>query len=163
MRIRKTVLGGITVLALSGAGVRNLMAADPADGPRQIAVELAKLRADVLVILAEMEQMKVEKLKAELNRVQQRQKELAAAEAQRREELADLDQQLSSADLPEQTRPEIEAVRTGIVDNMSGAARQEQSSLEKRQAELTDQLRQEMERFAAWKQQAQLLRSSAAQ
>lgn len=163
MRIRKTILGGITLFALSSTGVRNLMAADPPDGHRQIAVELAKLRADVLVILAEMEQMKVEKLEAELNRVQQKQKELAAAEAQQREELAGLDQQLSSADLPEQTRPEVEAVRSGIVENMSGPARQEQFSLEKRQVELTDQVRQELQRFAAWKQQAQLLASSAAQ
>ncbi|HEX4773864.1 MAG TPA: hypothetical protein VH351_23725 [Bryobacteraceae bacterium] len=163
MKSRKAILGGIAVLALSGAGVPSLMAADLPDPQRQIIVELAKLRVDVLLILTETQQMKIEKLSADLHRVQQRQKELAAAEALRREQLADLDQQLASADLPEQTRPEIEAVRTGVVETMSGTAKQEQSSLEKRQAELTDQLRLETQRFTAWKQQAQLLASSAAQ
>jgi hypothetical protein len=163
MTTRKTILGAIAVLALSGTGIHNLMGADFPEGQHQIVVELAKLRADVLLILAETQQMKIEKLRAELKCVQQRQKDRAATEDLRREQLADLDQQLANADLPEQIRLEIETVRTGIVENMSGAAKQEQFSLDRRQADLTNQLRQETERFSAWKQQAQQLASAAAQ
>jgi hypothetical protein len=113
---------------------------------RQILTHLISLRAEFAEYFMEWHQSRVRELNRELEEVLQQQQRLQTLESQRVQHLADVEQQLATAQLEPPARPQIEALKHQLMTEAAGKLQSERAALLERQVTLRQRSQTEQER-----------------
>ena len=121
---------------------------------RSLLNEVLELRTDILQFLVQAQQSTVRSLKRELEQLHQQQRRVQEAEESRSQQVAQVEEQLSSPDLESESRPQVEAVKQELIVDGAEKLKAEQSSLRQREADLAARLESEVQRAQALQQRA---------
>lgn len=122
--------------------------------------QLVELRTELAEYFFEGQQSKLAATARELVELRREQKELQEEIRVHGDQVAQLERQLTSADLEPQVRPQIEAVRAHLTSESAEKLRSRQAALTQREAELTQRLERETQRSRFLEEKARQLRAA---
>ena len=108
--------------------------------------EITRMRAEFAEYFIEAQQVNIVLLERELHDVRERKKLLQDSERQRREQIAEVEHQLASAELEVEARPQLEAVRAHLIGPEADRLRNVETTLGQREAEIAALLGRERQR-----------------
>jgi DNA gyrase/topoisomerase IV subunit A len=153
---KRMALASATMVALltqaSGVKAQNAAVTEP---QKELLNAVLEMRADFLQFLMQAEQSSIRALKSELDLLQQKEHRLKEADEGRSRQVMEIEQQLSSPDLESETRPQVEAVKQQLLGEAADNLRSEETVLQKRQADLTARLENELRQFQVSRQRAE--------
>ena len=108
--------------------------------------QIVELRTEFSEYLAEGQEIKIRELNRDLEEVRREQSRCRAEEEQRVQQIAQVEQQLSSPELEQPARPQIEAAKNHLMNERAEKLRIDHAALVQREAEITQRLDREGER-----------------
>lgn len=155
MKMRTALANGaLAALLMRGSAMNAQNATTSTPQPELLNVVL-EMRADLLQFMMQASQNNIRLLKTELDALQQKERRVREADESRNQQLAQLDQQLSATDLESESRPQVEAVKQQLLGEGADSLRSEESTVQKRQADLTARLESELRQFQVLRQRAE--------
>ena len=157
----RTVLKSAAALSLAVVLWRTPAQAQT-DCQKEALNQVLALRADLLEYLGDVQKGRVHELSQELTRAQRRLKELEVEERQRNDQVTEVDQQLATPELELRARPQIEALKTQLMNEGAEQLRTEQAAMTKWQAELHLQMEREEQRGRMLQEKTRQIQSALA-
>jgi DNA gyrase/topoisomerase IV subunit A len=142
----------------------NIRASGPLDGQtdwqKYMLNQVMELRSDVMDHLVECHQNNLAGLTRELREVQQAEERLREQERLHTQQVAQLQQQLTSPDLDQDAKPQLETMLGQLSGSAAERLRSEHASLADRNAELTRLIAGETERSQKLQQRGKQLQAA---
>jgi paraquat-inducible protein B len=132
----------------------------PADWAQSITAQILDLRAHIGQLLADAHEQKVAELTREMEAIRGRQQALDKEEQLLRQQINDVEAQLTSSGLEPQARGQVEAIRTQLAGEATEKLRSDRAALEQRQAEMAGRLAQELQTYQKVKDWVRQLESA---
>lgn len=127
---------------------------------QSIEAQILDLRVHLGELLAATHEQKLADLTRAVEEIRSRQQALDREERQLRQQIADVETQLTSGGLELQARSQVEAVRTQLAGEATEKLRSDRAALEQSQAETTARLAQETQTYQRLKNWMRQLESA---
>jgi hypothetical protein len=119
----------------------------PTDWAQSITAQILDLRAHIGELLAGAHEQKVAELTRETEEIRSRQQALDRKEQLLRQQIADVEAQLTSSGIEPQARGQVEAIRAQLTGEAAEKLRSDRVALEQRLAETSARLAQELQTY----------------
>jgi len=119
----------------------------PADWAQSITAQILDLRAHIGELLAGAHEQKVAELTREMEEIRGRQQALDREEQLLRQQITDVEAQLTSNGIEPQARGQVEAIRAQLAGVAVEKLRSDRAALEQHQAETSRRLAQELQTY----------------
>jgi len=156
--MRRIATGFYLVCLLALAQLR---AGDP-DGntwQRQVLIQIVNLRVECLEYFLDSRQTDQLELQRQLEELRRDRESLQNEEQRQREQIAEMERQLSSPFLDAQERPQVEAIRSDLGGSGLERLRAGQATFEKHEADIRERLQREVRRIQSLREKLSSLRA----
>ncbi len=113
---------------------------------KELIVEFRNLRVEMIEHLMDAQNSTISMFQRDLDQVRQEHKRLQRQEIQQREQVTQLDEQLSNPELEAESRPQLAALRDELVSASAANVRAELLKVQERERELNECLQREVHR-----------------